>query len=149
MSLISRSIYRAFFVLLLCLSFITQTMAGTMMSCEEMNMTETNMQTDMKMGMLTQALLMKDQSHHQAHNASASCGKDIVSGMNQGANQSAHQQCQQCHCVVAPCSSPVVTQQLHSHTPLLLLVARLSAVSVATSSPLNPTLYRPPIYLFV
>ena len=109
-------------------------------------MVEMNMQTDMEMGILAPVLLTKGSAQHHNESAlNASCVESGTNKISQEDSFAAHQVCQQCTCTLLSCANPVVVQQLHSHTPILLLVSRLSSATLAISSPINPTLYRPPI----
>lgn len=121
-----------------------------MMSCDKMDMAEMNMQTNMKMGSLASVLFTKGSAQRHSQSAiSASCAESATNETSQESVQAAHQSCQQCTCTLLSCTSPVVVQQLHSYTPILLLVNRLSSATLAISSPINPTLYRPPISHFI
>lgn len=142
MSLVSEPIQKALLILLLCLSFITQSMAGVMMSCDDTDMSDMDIQTDMKMSTAVSTRHLSMQKMTQTERLekhsfqAASCKED---------KSSVHQECHQCVCVLAPCSTPVLTHQLSTLKPLLLLLSRFPPTTAQILSPVTASLYKPPI----
>ncbi|MCL1123351.1 hypothetical protein [Shewanella surugensis] len=138
MFLIIQFIQRILLISLLCLSFVTQSMAGLVMSCDDMN--EMSMQADMKTGVITSQLSMQHMSETMLHGENKL--KMFCSDKNV---EQGNQQCNQCVCVLMSCSSPALTHQLSPHEPILLLLSRLPSITTPILASVTSSVYKPPI----
>ena len=139
MFLAIQSFQRMLLILLLCVSFTTQAMAVSLMSCEGMDMNEMSMQTHAQMN----TPLTKDKHKAMLHGEHQI--KPLLMDNTHHIKETVNVNCNQCVCALAPCSVPVLMHQMNALEPVMLLLSRLPSITTPILSPVNVSLYKPPI----
>lgn len=116
-------------VLLVCMAFVGQTMASTIMPYQMMSMTGMNGQEQ------SQDMKMMDHSNH-----------NMVSETSDNSEESTEDCCTQtCSCFIGGCSSVAVFMKGAGNAPIVGLSSKILSYSNLALSQVPTSLYRPPI----
>ena len=127
--LVTFNFSKTLMVLLLCLTFVGQSLASTVMSYHMMSME--GMSTENQ----SQDMSMMDHSGHKMANDSSSD------------SETSEEDCcvKTCSCFTGGCSSLATLMKDSGNSPILDLSSKISSVSSLAQSQLLTSLYRPPI----
>jgi len=127
--LVTFNFSKTLMVLLLCLTFVGQAMASTIMSYQMMSMTGMNGQS------MSQDMAMMDHSNHNMLEASAD-----------SSTTSTEECCTEtCNCFTGGCSNVATFMTISSNVPIISLSAKILSYSSLAQSQQPVSLYRPPI----
>lgn len=116
-------------VLLVCMAFVGQTMASTIMPYQMMSMTGMNGQEQ------SQDMKMMDHSNH-----------NMVSETSDNSEESTEDCCTQtCSCFIGGCSNVAVFMKGAGNAPIVGLSSKILSYSNLALSQVPTSLYRPPI----
>jgi hypothetical protein len=127
-------------VLLVCMAFVGQTMASTIMPYQMMSMTGMNG--------LEQSQVMKMMDHSNHFMASKNMDSDISSASDTDANsEESMEDCctKTCNCFAGGCSSVAMFMLSASNAPSVDLSSKILSYSRMALSQQPTSLYRPPI----
>ncbi|MDO6427008.1 CopL family metal-binding regulatory protein [Thalassotalea sp. 1_MG-2023] len=127
-ALVSTHVIKTLLVLTVCLSFLGQALASTVMSYHMMNMKQTS-QSSSQMNMM-------DHSHHQMTEQSTEHHENMDDSCCQ----------QSCSCFSGSCSNIAAALFSTIQTRQLELSVKILSVSQAEQSQTLTSLYRPPIF---
>lgn len=122
-------------VLLLCLTFVGQAMATTVMSYHMISMGNMNGQSQSE-----QSVNMEHNGHHMMNVSTADS-----SDMNSSANSSKNCCEKNCNCFTGGCVSIAVLSKNMANDPVMDFSAKITSVSSLAQSQGLTSLYRPPI----
>jgi uncharacterized membrane protein len=127
--LVTFNFSKTLMVLLLCLTFVGQAMASTIMSYHMMSMTGMNDQN------MSQDMAMMDHSNHNMLDASAD-----------NSTTSSEECCTEtCNCFTGGCSNVVAFMTISGNVPIISSPAKILSSSRLAQSQQPVSLYRPPI----
>lgn len=116
-------------VLLVCMAFVGQAMASTVMSYQMMSMSGMNDQDK------SQDMVMMDHSKH-----------NMVSATSDNSETSSEDCCSEsCNCFAGGCSNVVAFMAISGNVPIISLSAKILSTSRLAKSQQTTSLYRPPI----
>jgi len=130
--LVTFNLSKTLMVLLVCLTFVGQAMASTMMSYHMMSMTGMNEQEQ------SQNMPMMDHSNHNMVSE--------TSDTSTSSDESAEDCCvKTCSCFTGGCSSVATFMKGISNSPIVDLSSKILSYSRLAQSQQPTSLYRPPI----
>lgn len=127
-------------VLLLCLTFVGQAMASTVMSYHMMSMGNMNGQAQSQ-----QSSNMDHSGHHMMNVSTAATSGSNSSGIDSSANSSKDCCEKNCNCFTGGCASIAVLSKNMANDPVMDFSAKITSVSSLAQSQRLSSLYRPPI----